>query len=202
VEPIARRKRTSSEGWDSAPEATLNRESLAALPLAIALAVFTLLASAAYGQKLGDPVPTANAKALALVGKPAPEFTLPAPNQQTFTLADDRGKVVVLAFWATWCPPCRAEMPTFTKLQKEMASQDVAIVPIANDDPSKAEEFLTRKKLDIWSLTDVNRRVSTLYGANALPKTFVLDPNGIVVNAILGKASEAELRTAIRAARK
>jgi peroxiredoxin len=183
----------------------LNRESLAALPgrsLAIALAVFSLLGSASYGQKKGDGVPTANAKAVALVGKPAPEFSLPERNEQTFHLADDRGKVVVLAFWATWCPPCRAEMPTFAKLQKEMASQGVAIVPIANDDPSKAEDFLTKKKLDVWSLTDIERRVSTLYGANALPKTIVLDRNGIVVDAILGKASEAELRTAIRAAQK
>jgi peroxiredoxin len=178
----------------------LNRESLAALPLAIALAVFTLLAPASYSQKKSDPIPAAKAKALALVGKPAPEFTLPERNYQTFNLTDDRGKVVVLVFWATWCPPCRAEMPTFAKLQKEMASQGVAIVPIANDDPSKAEEFLTKKKLDVWSLTDVDRRVSTLYGANALPKTFVLDRNGIVVKAILGKASEADLRAAIRAA--
>lgn len=180
----------------------MNRESLAALPLAIAVGVFALLASLSYGQKKGDPIPAANAKALALVGKPAPEFTLSARDEQTFSLAGDRGKVVVLAFWATWCPPCRAEMPTFAKLQKEMASQGVAIVPIANDDPSKAEEFLTKKKLDVWSLTDVDRRVSTLYGANALPKTFILDRNGIVVNAILGKASEAELRTAIGAAQK
>jgi len=201
MEPIARRKRTSSDRWNS-PEATLNRESLAALPFAIALAVFTLFASASYGQKKGDPIPTANAKALALVGKSAPEFTLPERDERTFNLADDRGKVVVLVFWATWCPPCRAEMPTFAKLQKEMASQGVAIVPIANDDPSKAEEFLTKKKLDVWSLTDVDRRVSTLYGANALPKTFVLDRNGIVLNAILGKASEADLRTAIGAAQK
>jgi peroxiredoxin len=183
----------------------LSRESLAALPsrsLAIALAVFSLLAPASYAQEKGDPVQAANAKALALVTKPAPEFSLPSPNEQTFNLADDRGKVVVLAFWATWCPPCLAEMPTFAKLQKEMASQGVAIVPIANDDASKAEDFLTRKKLDIWSLTDANRRVSTLYGANALPKTFVLDRNGVVVNAILGKASETELRAAIRAAQR
>jgi len=178
----------------------LNRESLAALPLAIAVAI--LLPFASYGQKKGDPIAAANAKALALVGKSAPEFTLSERDERAFSLADDRGKVVVLAFWATWCPPCRAEMPTFTKLQKEMASQGVAIVPIANDDPSKAEEFLTKKKLDVWSLTDVDRRVSTLYGANALPKTFVLDRNGIVLNAILGKASEAELRTAIGAAQR
>jgi thiol-disulfide isomerase/thioredoxin len=191
----------------------LNRKSLAASPagpLAIALALFTLLASASYAQKKADPVAAANAKALALVGKPAPEFTLPGPNGQSFDLAGDRGKVVVLAFWATWCPPCLAELPTFAKLQKEMAAQEsrssllpaVVIVPIANDDPSKAEDLLTKRKLGLWSLTDVDRRVSTLYGANALPKTIVLDPNGIVVKAILGKASEADLRTAIRAAQK
>jgi peroxiredoxin len=183
----------------------VNREHLAALPhrsLAIALAAVTVLAPASYAQKKSDAVHTANAKALALVGKPAPEFSLPDRNRQTFNLADDRGKVVVLAFWATWCPPCLAELPTFAKLQKEMASQGVAIVPIANDDPSKAEDLLTKKKLDISSLTDIDRRVSTLYGANALPKTIVLGRDGFVVNAILGKASEADVRAAIRAAQR
>ena len=168
--------------------------------LAVALSGFTLLVPAFCGQKKGEPVMAANAKAMALVGKPAPGFSLADGNGQTFNLADDRGKVVVLAFWATWCPPCRAEMPTFAKLQKEMASQGVAVVAIANDDPVKAREFLAGKKLDVWSLTDEGRRVSTLYGANALPKTFVVDRNGVVVKALLGKASEAVLRAAIKAA--
>ena len=181
----------------------MNRDSLAPRRygwLAIALLAFTLLVPDCYGQKKGEPVLAANAKAMALVGKPAPEFSVADGNGQSFNLADDRGKVVVLAFWATWCPPCRAEMPTFAKLQKEMASQGVAVVAIANDDPAKALEFLAGKKLDVWSLTDEGRRVSTLYGANALPKTFVVDRNGIVVKAILGKVSEAELRAVIKAA--
>lgn len=88
----------------------------------------------------------------------------------------------------------------FKKLQTEMASQGVSVVLIANDDPAKASAYLTRSKLDLWSLTDGDRAVSTLYGANALPKTFVLDRNGTVAKVILGKASEHELRTTIAAA--
>jgi peroxiredoxin len=159
-----------------------------------------LFASSSYAQKKSDPVSSTNAKALALVGKPAPDFTLPDPKHSEFRLADNRGKVVVLAFWATWCPPCRAEMPMFAKLQMEMAGQGVSFVLIANDDPAKASAFLAKSKLDVWSLTDSNRAVSTLYGANALPKTFVLDRTGTVAKVILGKASEQELRAAIKSA--
>ncbi|MGD0796556.1 MAG: TlpA disulfide reductase family protein [Acidobacteriaceae bacterium] len=167
---------------------------------AAALCALLLLAPSSHAQKKSDPVSSANAKALALLGKPAPDFTLPDPKASQFHLADSRGNVVVLAFWATWCPPCRAEMPMFKKLQTEMASQGVSVVLIANDDPAKASAYLTRSKLDLWSLTDGDRAVSTLYGANALPKTFVLDRNGTVAKVILGKASEHELRTTIAAA--
>jgi peroxiredoxin len=113
---------------------------------------------------------------------------------QTIRLADLRGKIVVLAFWATWCPPCLAEMPGLTRLQKKLEPEGVAVIPIANDDPAKARDFLAQKKLDPLSLFDGNRTVSRLYGANVLPRTFILDRNGIVVNTHLGKMSEADVR--------
>jgi peroxiredoxin len=163
--------------------------------------VVALLASTAQGQKKGDPVSAANAKSLSLVGNPAPEFSLRGLKEETFDLADRRGDIVVLAFWATWCPPCRSEMPGFAKLQKDLAPGGVAVVPIANDDAAKALDFLTRKKLDVWSLVDSGNTVSKLYGANALPKTFILDRDGIVVKAIVGKVSEADVLAAIQIAR-
>jgi len=169
--------------------------------LLIGFSVFLLAVSASHAGKKGSQVPAANAKSRGLVGQPAPDFSLPDGRGQTFRLSDRRGKVVVLAFWATWCPPCRAEMPGFAKLQKELAPEGVELVPIANDDPAQARDFLAKKKLDVWSLMDEGHRVSGLYGANALPKTFVLDRNGVVVKAIIGKVSEADLRRAIETAR-
>lgn len=151
-------------------------------------------------------IKAANAKARSLVGKSAPDFTLPDFSQRTFTLADRRGHVVVLAFWVTWRPPCRAEMPTLARFQKEFALQDVDITPVAFDDSEKAREFPIKKKLEIRSLIDEGGReggrVATLYGAHVLPKTIVVDRNGIVVKALIGKASESDLRNAIQEARR
>ena len=170
-------------------------------PIPIGLALVLLTLPAARAQKKPDAIAAAQAKSRSLVGNPAPDFTLPDTAGQTFNLADRRGKIVVLAFWATWCPPCRAEMPMFARLQKELASENVAVIPIANDDPAKARDFLAKKKLGVSSLLDNGHAVSKLYGANALPATLILNPDGIVVKALLGKASEADLRQAIRLAR-
>ncbi|MGD1070678.1 MAG: TlpA disulfide reductase family protein [Bryobacteraceae bacterium] len=168
---------------------------------AIGLAV-VLLAMPARAQKKPASIAAAQSKSRGLVGNPAPDFTLPGADGRTFNLADQRGKIVVLAFWATWCPPCRAEMPMFARLQKELISENAVVAPVANDDPAKARDFLAKKKLDVWSLLDDGHAVSKLYGANALPATFILDRDGVVVKAILGKASEADLRKAIQLARR
>jgi peroxiredoxin len=165
-----------------------------------AVAVVALAVAAFAGNK--KALETANARAENLTGKPAPEFSLQDLDQKPFHLADRRGQVVVLAFWATWCPPCRSEMPTFAKLQKEMASQGVAVTPLAFDDPVKAREFLSKKHLDVWSLVDEGGSVARSYGASFLPRTFVINREGIVVKAFINKVSEAELRSAIRAAQR
>jgi len=153
-----------------------------------------LLASAAKN----SAVEKAKAKSLSLVGQPAPIFTLPDLDNRTFGLVDRRGQVIVLAFWATWCPPCRSEMPLLAKLQKELAPQRIAVIPVAFDDPTKARDFLLKKKLDVWSLMDAGGSVAALYGAHALPKTFLINGDGVVVKALLGKLSEAELRNAVQ----
>jgi peroxiredoxin len=166
-----------------------------------AIAVLVLAAIAAVAAKKNDPLPAAKAKAEGMVGNPAPEFSLPDSAGQTVRLADLRGKIVVLAFWATWRPPCRAEMPGLTRLQKQLAPEGVAVIPIANDDPAQARQFPARKKLDALSLFDNGHTVSSLYGANVLPRTFVLDRNGIVVQTHLGKMSESDVRQSVQAAR-
>jgi len=129
-------------------------------------------------------------------------FSLPDLNQKTFNLVDRRGQVVVLAFWATWCAPCRSEMPTLAKLQTKLAPEGVVIIPVAFDNPTKARGFLAKKNLDVWSLMDEGGSVAALYGAPALPKTFLIDGDGLVVRALMGKPSEAELRNAVQVARR
>ena len=144
-------------------------------------------------------IEASRSKATSLVGNPAPDFTLPDLEQQIFHLADRRGKVIVLAFWATWCPPCRAEMPTFTNLQKELSPKDVMVIPVAVDEPAKASSFLKKKNLEVWSLVDRSHKVTLSYGASVIPKTFLIDRDGKVAKVFIGKCSEAELRNAIQA---
>ena len=164
-------------------------------------AVFLLAALPAVGQTTGqkkETIQAAKGKALGLVGKAAPDFTL-----GDFHLADKRGQVVVLAFWATWCPPCKAEMPGLSKLQKELAP-GVAVIPVAFDHESVARDFLAKQHLDVFSLFDdqgeTQGKVAGLYGAHAIPKTFVIDKDGIVAKAFTSKKSEADLRKAVQAA--
>jgi peroxiredoxin len=169
--------------------------------MVLQLCAILLLGSFAFAEKK-SAVEMANAKSLSLVGKPAPGFSLPDLNQQTFNLADRRGQVVLLAFWATWCPPCRSEMPTLAKLQRELAPEGVAVIPVAFDELTKARGFLANKNVDLWFLMDEGGSVAALYGARALPKTFLINGNGLVVGALIGKPSEAELRNAVQAARR
>jgi peroxiredoxin len=165
------------------------------------LAFFLLAAPAARAQKKAN-LKAANLKAEGLVGKPAPDFSLPDLSGQTFHLSDRRGNIVILPFWATWCPPCRSEMPGFARLQKELAPEGVDVVPVAFDDPEKARDFLTHKKLDVMSVVDKGGAVSRLYGANFLPRTVVIDREGIVAKVFLRKTSEGDLREAVQAARR
>ncbi len=140
------------------------------------------------------------AKSRALVGQPAPDFILSDLAQQTFHLADHRGGVVLLAFWATWCPPCRSEMPMLARLQGQLASVGADIIPIAFDDPVKARAFLESHKLEIRSLVDQAGKVADLYGAHALPKAFVINRQGIVTKFLFKKQTETELRYGIEEA--
>jgi peroxiredoxin len=147
-------------------------------------------------------VDAANAKSLALVGKLAPGFALQDFQQQSFSLEAERGHVVVLAFWATWCPPCRAELPAFDSMRKELTSTGVELITVAFDDPAKAQDFLAKKNLTLRCLNDQSGSVAALYGAHALPRTFVIGRDGTVTKAYVGKVSASELRSAVAQATK
>lgn len=142
-------------------------------------------------------VQTAKAKSSGLLGKPAPNFRLMDLEQQAFSLADRQGQVIVLAFWATWCPPCRSELPMLARLQKELAPQGVAVIPVAVHSPAKAMNAVLKKVPGIWSLVDPDGDAALPYGANALPKTFIIDRNGVVVQLFLNKVKETDLRHAV-----
>ena len=92
-----------------------------------------------------------------LVGKPAPEFSLKAVNGEPVSLSGLKGKVVVLDFWATRCPPCRKELPTVTKINREFKGQRVVVLGINREDGSVVRSFLKKNGYEFPTLMDRRR---------------------------------------------
>jgi peroxiredoxin len=121
-------------------------------------------------------------------GDRAPEFSLSSVAGSTVKLSDLRGKVVMVHFWATWCPPCVEEMPTLDKLYRDLYGKDFELVAISVDESGAAGivPFLKRNKLSLPVLLDADHAVAKLYGTFKFPETYILDRNGIVKYKIIG----------------
>lgn len=131
--------------------------------------------------------------------RPASEFSLPRWDGGTQTLSALRGKVVLLDFWATWCPPCVEEMPSLVKLAKEYASQGVVLVAASRDEPATW-------KVDVSLFADkrapgltaqavlADDAVSDRYNVSVLPTLFFIDREGKIVAESTGYTSEDALR--------
>lgn len=125
----------------------------------------------------------------------ATDFTLPTLDDQKQTLAQTRGKVVILNFWASWCEPCKSEMPHF-QTYYEQHSEDLEILAInytKKDKVAQVKNFVEQYKLTFPILLDKTGETSILYGAFALPTTIILDREGNIVHEILGPLDEALL---------
>jgi len=121
-------------------------------------------------------------------GVPAPDFTLPGLDGQTVSLADYRGKVVLLNIWATWCPPCVEEMPSMEKLYQELKAESFEILAVSMD-KSGAQAvlpFMKKHKLNFPALTDTEGALKTLYRTTGVPESFVIDKDGIIVEKVIG----------------
>lgn len=125
----------------------------------------------------------------------ATDFTLPTLDDQKQTLAQTRGKVVILNFWASWCEPCKSEMPHF-QTYYEQHSEDLEILAInytKKDQVAQVKSFVEQYKLTFPILLDETGETSIMYGAFTLPTTIILDREGNIVHEILGPLDEALL---------
>lgn len=117
------------------------------------------------------------------VGRPAPDFTLETADG-TFQLSEARGKVVVINFWASWCGPCRHEMPVFQETYEvRQPSGDFELVAVnvtADDTRAYADHFVEDYGLTFPIAYDVTRDVANAYGVRGLPATFIIDADGIL----------------------
>lgn len=131
----------------------------------------------------------------------APDFTLPGPTGKKISLRDFRGKVVFLNFWATWCGPCREEMPSMERLYQEFRGRGFEIVAVnVKDKREDALKFLKELKLTYPVGMDPEGEVGLLYGAWGMPSTYLIDRKGHVLARLWGGADwySPAARTLIR----
>jgi len=121
-------------------------------------------------------------------GDRAPEFRLQALDGRAVSLADFRGKVVMVHFWATWCPPCVEEMPTLEQLYRLSGSTDFEILAVSVDEggAGAVAEFMQRNGLSLLALLDPGRSVAGLYGTFKFPETYIVDRRGVVKYKVIG----------------
>ncbi len=155
--------------------------------LTAVLLLFVSLSSAQAmgGRAGGQPKP----------GQVAPDFTLTDLSGNKITLSALRGKVVFLNFWATWCPPCRAEMPSMEQLNEVFSGKDFVMlaVNVEQNAESVVKAFIKRNPHSFTVLLDGEGEVQKLYGVYRFPETFLIDRQGRVVEHVLGARNWASV---------
>jgi len=117
----------------------------------------------------------------------APDFNLMDLEGKLVSLQDLRGRVVFLNFWATWCPPCRLEMPTMEKLHKEFSNEGMVILAINyREAPEEIKAFFKEHRLTFAALLDTEGKIFDLYKAWSLPTTYIINKNGKIVGKVIG----------------
>lgn len=131
----------------------------------------------------------------------APDFSLQTPEGKTVTLSELRGQAVLVNLWATWCPPCRAEMPAIQKLYEEYKDQGfvaLAVNMTYQDDPQAIAPFMQENQLSFPILLEETGEMARKYELRSLPSSYFINRQGIVQEVVIGgPMSEALLRTRI-----
>lgn len=136
------------------------------------------------------------------VGEPAPDFTLETPGGELVSLSDFRGQVVVLNFWATWCTPCRKEMPEFQALWEEHEAEGDLVLLAVNvrESADAVTDFVEEFGLTFPVALDASGDVLDEYGLPGLPGTFFIDAAGVLQARVLGPLDAERLREGVASA--
>ena len=140
-------------------------------------------------------------------GTKAKNFTLKDLNGKAVSLEQYEGKIVVLNFWATWCPPCRNEMPEFDELDKEFKKSGAAVMLAVNmtdgrrETKKTVEDFMKNNKLDMRVLLDTEGAAAGAYGVRYLPTTYVINTKGVITGTLVGGTTMANVLKLVKAAK-
>lgn len=129
----------------------------------------------------------------AAVGSAAPDFDLNKLNGENIKLSDLRGKIVVINFWATWCEPCKIEMPFFEKLYQDQNSELELLAINFDEPPQQVQQFVDDYELSFPILLDPGAEVQKLYRVRGYPTTFVVDEEGVISFHHIGLITEEQL---------
>jgi cytochrome c biogenesis protein CcmG/thiol:disulfide interchange protein DsbE len=121
-------------------------------------------------------------------GLEVPNFTFPDMNGKEVSLSDHRGKVVLVNVWATWCPPCRQEMPSMQSLYEKFKGENFEILAVSIDSEGReaVAPFMRKMNLTFPALLDPGETIRSLYGITGVPESFIIDKQGILVEKIIG----------------
>lgn len=126
-------------------------------------------------------------------GNIAPEFELKSLNGSRIKLSDFRGKKVLLNFWATWCPPCREEMPEMERFHKDNKNKEMVIIGInlttSESNVSNVQNYINNEGITFNILLDQEGQVGSIYRPISIPTTYFIDSNGVIKNTFIGPMS-------------
>ena len=156
--------------------------------------IIVLLVLVGGGVYIYSNLPTAST---AVVGAAAPDFQLEDTKGNQVSLTALRGKVVLVNFWATWCPPCREEMPSMEKLNQLMAGDDFVMLAVnaEKDGRTVVPAFLEKAPYSFTILYDDEAVVQTLYGVYKFPESFIIRKDGTIAEKIVGPIDWASPKT-------
>ena len=140
-------------------------------------------------------------KPAAQVGRVAPDFSLKSMegNTQNLKSVINKNKVTILNFWATWCPPCRAEIPEFIEFARKYQAEKVALVAVnLQEDSKKVTEFANNAGMNFPILLDSNGKVAQTYQIYAIPTTIFIDGSGVIREKVEGALSLSQLESIYR----
>lgn len=136
-----------------------------------------------------------------------PDFTLLNKEGESVSLSDYQGKIVILNFWASWCPPCRLEMPEFQELHNELEASEEAVLLLLNQIGSNGEttttgtDFLKKNNYTMLNLFDYGMVGAGIFGVPGLPTTVVIDQEGYLSSYVVGATTKATVEKMIEGAK-
>ncbi|MEK7214279.1 MAG: TlpA disulfide reductase family protein [Chloroflexota bacterium] len=165
------------------------------LPVLLALVAVTAAGGILLGKGVGaTPSGGVTSPYKFTAGMPAPEFTLQSLGGKPVSLSDYRGKTVLVNFWATWCPPCRSEMPDMQRVAQDHPDDLVVLAVDLQEAPEPVASFAKQFGLSFPILLDTKGDVSQAFGVQSLPSSFFIDPQGRIASFNIGALNESAIR--------